>query len=291
MMAHMKDFFNEIKVGAKQNHRNMTLYCLLSADEAPVDFITLDNALATGALSITEISEGGSGPELKVSNKSDQKILLLDGEELVGAKQNTVMNTTILISPKSETVIPVWCVEQVVVWDEIEKKYDRMAEAPSPTMAMADLYESHRDATASYLPAFRPVFNQVGIIVFIDGAVAGIEILNKFQSFREIYSKLVSSYVMDALETTDLEIKPNHHSLRAKASSLLEAVHHATIEERQSVALGNDLRLQSERFMGSGLEFEGQIIQLSIFGSDNGNGTSAKTKMRRASVRRETRNR
>ncbi len=86
-MAQMKEFFNEIKVGAKQNHKNMTLYCLLSADEARVDFLTLDNALGIGALSVTEVTEGGSVPELKVNNKSDHKILLLDGEELVGAKQ------------------------------------------------------------------------------------------------------------------------------------------------------------------------------------------------------------
>ena len=135
------------------------------------------------------------------------------------------------------------------------------------------------------------MFNQVGIIVFIDGAVAGIEILNKFQSFREIHSKLVNSYVMDALETSNLEIKPNHQSLRAKASKLLESLQLSRIEERKSVALGNDLRLESERLMGSGLEFEDQILQLSIFGSDNGNGTSAKTKMRRASARRENRTR
>ena len=96
---------------------------------------------------------------------------------------------------------------------------------------------------------------------------------------------------MDALETTNLEIKPNHQSLRAKASNLMEAVHQASIEERQSVALGNDLRLQSERFMGSGLEFEGQIIQLSIFTSENGKGTAAGSRKRRASVRLETRTR
>jgi hypothetical protein len=334
MTAQIKEFFSEIKVGAKQNHKNMTLYCLLSAHEAPVDFMTLDNALKNDALIITEVTEGGSVPELKVSNKSEINVLLLDGEELVGAKQKSVLNTTVLIAPNSETIIPVSCVEQGrwsyrskhfgsqsrsisanlrkrqsetvtmnlregsefrsnqgVVWDEIEKKYDRMAARPSPTMAMTDLYESHKDATEAYLCAFRPVFNQVGIIVFIDGAVAGIEILNKFQSFRVIHSKLVSSYVIDALETTNLEIKPNHQSLRAKASKLLESAQLSRIEERKSVALGNDLRLESERLMGSGLEFEEQILQLSIFGSDNGNGTGGKSKMKRASARRESQGR
>jgi hypothetical protein len=330
-MAHMKEFFNEIKVGAKQNHGNMTLYCLLSADQAPVDFLTLDNALAIGALTVSEISEGGSVPELKVVNKSDQKILLVDGEELVGAKQNRVLNATILIAPKSETNIPVSCVEQGrwsyrskhfgsqsrsmsanlrnqksqtvtmnlregrefrsdqgVVWDEIEKKYDRMAARPSPTMAMADLYESHSETVASYLPAFRPVYNQVGIMVFIDGELAGIEILNKFLSFREIHSKLVTSYVMDALETANQNIKKNHQALRSKAMKLIQLAHLAKIEERKSVALGNDLRLESERLVGSGLEFDDQIIQLSIFGSGNGNGSSNGGRMRRASARRGT---
>jgi hypothetical protein len=40
----VKEFLNQIKIGAKQTHKNMTLYCLLSADEAPVDFLTLDES-------------------------------------------------------------------------------------------------------------------------------------------------------------------------------------------------------------------------------------------------------
>jgi hypothetical protein len=59
-----------------------------------------------------EIDEGGSVPELRVQNKSASMILILDGEELVGAKQNRIVNTTILIQGKSTTVIPVSCVEQ-----------------------------------------------------------------------------------------------------------------------------------------------------------------------------------
>jgi hypothetical protein len=112
MEAGIKEFLSQVKIGAKQTNKNMTLYCLLSATEAPVDFLTLDEAIDKEALAVTEVSEGGSVPELKVVNRSNQKVLLLDGEELVGAKQNRVLNVTILIAPQSETVIPVSCVEQ-----------------------------------------------------------------------------------------------------------------------------------------------------------------------------------
>lgn len=105
-----KEFLAEVKVGAKQFHHNMTLYCLLSAREAAAGFQTLDEALSKNLLVVSELGEGGSVPELKVVNRSEQKVLLLDGEELVGAKQNHVLNVTILLTPESETVIPVTCV-------------------------------------------------------------------------------------------------------------------------------------------------------------------------------------
>jgi hypothetical protein len=61
---------------------------------------------------ITEVSEEGRIPELRVTNAADQPLLLLDGEELVGARQNRVLNTTVLVGAHSELTVPVSCVEQ-----------------------------------------------------------------------------------------------------------------------------------------------------------------------------------
>jgi hypothetical protein len=43
-------------------------------------------------------------PELKVINRLAQPVLLSDGEELIGAKQNRVLSTTILLKESSESV-------------------------------------------------------------------------------------------------------------------------------------------------------------------------------------------
>jgi hypothetical protein len=98
------------------------------------------------------------------------------------------------------------------------------------------------------------------------------------------------AHVMDALETANQNIKNNHQSLRAKASKLIESMQLFRIEERKSVSLGNDLRMESEQLVGSGLEFEDNVIQMSVFSSGNGNGSCPGSRMRRASVRRENRN-
>jgi len=42
-------------------------------------------------------------PELLVINQGERAVLLVDGEELVGAKQNRVLNTSVLVRGKSET--------------------------------------------------------------------------------------------------------------------------------------------------------------------------------------------
>lgn len=77
----------------------------------PSRYITLRQALAEGRAQITEVSEGGSVPDLRVVNKGDTRVLLLDGEELRGAKQNRVLNVTVLVDKFSTLVVPVSCTE------------------------------------------------------------------------------------------------------------------------------------------------------------------------------------
>jgi hypothetical protein len=81
--------------GRKQSHQNMALFPLLAPDAGEPDYLVLEEALGQGAVEITEVSHGGSVPDLKLINKSPSKLLVVDGEELVGAKQNRIVNATL----------------------------------------------------------------------------------------------------------------------------------------------------------------------------------------------------
>jgi hypothetical protein len=71
----------------------------------------LEQALDGGTLKITEVSEGGAVPFLRAENNGSKPVLILDGEELTGGKQNRIVNTTIIFSAETSMKIPVSCVE------------------------------------------------------------------------------------------------------------------------------------------------------------------------------------
>ena len=80
--------------------------------DSDVEYLTYEEALERKTVTVIELDHGGSVPELRLENKGDEQVLVIDGEQLVGAKQNRVVNTTMLIAAHSKIVIPVSCVEQ-----------------------------------------------------------------------------------------------------------------------------------------------------------------------------------
>ena len=109
----LQEEFSRIEIGQSARLRNLTLFPLVrkSIPVQQLDYLLLDDGIAQGKVRVTELNAGGSVPELRLENSADLPVLLVDGEELVGAKQNRVLNLTILAPPKHTTVIPVSCVE------------------------------------------------------------------------------------------------------------------------------------------------------------------------------------
>jgi hypothetical protein len=101
-----------ISLGQPQAFRNLTVVPLLDPVAPPTGWLTLGRALAGGLVEVSEISEHGSVPQLRLLNRGSEPVFLLDGEELVGAKQNRILNISLLAPAGGRIEIPVSCVEQ-----------------------------------------------------------------------------------------------------------------------------------------------------------------------------------
>lgn len=145
------DLLEKQQLFEPQIYKNLAVLPFKHQNGNKLEYVTLDDALERGFIEIKEISESGSVPELFVENISDSRVLLLDGEELVGAKQNRILNATILLEKGTKTTIPVSCVEQSR-WSYKEKNFKSSSTvfpcyARSEKMSSVNFYLSESKGT------------------------------------------------------------------------------------------------------------------------------------------------
>ncbi|MBM4305953.1 MAG: hypothetical protein FJ123_04360 [Deltaproteobacteria bacterium] len=303
----ISNFLSKMEFGELKIYNNMGAIPLFTTVNHGPQYLTLKEALDQRLLTITEVSQGGSVPELKVVNKAEIPVLLLDGEELAGAKQNRVLNTTILLKEKSETIIPVSCTEQGRwayasrefsesghimnrnirsrkvssvshslreggrfsgdqgdVWDGIAH-FAMAADVHSPTGAMREVFESREEDLKGYLDAFQYVPHQKGILVMVNGKVAGFDILSLSQAYEKVHQKLVKSYAMDAV----LQKKSDNEASMEKAKSFIEEATLCEEKRYESIGHGWDHRFEGKTVVGSSLVYQDKVIHMAFFRADD----------------------
>lgn len=173
------------ETGKVHAHRNMTLVPIMfAAKNGGPEYLTMKEALGAGVLAVTEVSEGGSVPNLKAVNKGETPVLLLDGEEVAGAKQNRILNTTILIMGKSEVTIPVSCTEHGR-WS-----YESRAFYDSGIMMQSNLRTLHRESVNRSMAAGAgPRGNQGEVWDNIAMIAERVDVRSSTGAMRDIYEQ------------------------------------------------------------------------------------------------------
>ncbi len=111
-MQSPKETLNELSLGVPKDFNELRVIPILRTAGMGSVLTDIEEAIQAGWLEVTEVSETGQVPELGVVNHSDMTIIAFDGEELIGAKQNRILNVTVIIAGHTKMVIPVSCVEQ-----------------------------------------------------------------------------------------------------------------------------------------------------------------------------------
>jgi hypothetical protein len=100
-----------IRIAAPACHGALAAFPLFGLSRRKADYRLACDALADGSLVVEEVDAEGSLVSLQATNRGDRRVLFLEGEELVGAKQDRVVNTSILVPARRSVRLPVSCVE------------------------------------------------------------------------------------------------------------------------------------------------------------------------------------
>ena len=112
-MQLFKDAIKNLAVGTSDRFGSLVITPVHIIEEAPLDgFIGFDELFDSGLVEAQEVSESGIVGRISVSNLSDKSLCLFDGEALVGAKQNRIVERSLIVPPKTEVGVPVNCVER-----------------------------------------------------------------------------------------------------------------------------------------------------------------------------------
>ncbi len=144
------------------------------------------------------------------------------------------------------------------VWTRLADKSARLG-VRSAIGAQSDIYRSLGDEIGKLRPQFPLAPGQCGAVFSIGGAYC-LDWVSRPEAFAALYAKLLDGYLLDELESQERE--PANF---ATLEEFIERVSGAWVQRSRSVGLGDDLRIQGTDVIGSGLELNGERLQLSAY--------------------------
>src|SRR3954469_8366555 len=106
----LADFLAEpLLVGEPQEAGNLSVFPLFGP-AAIGEYVPFAEARANGAR-VGELDSGASVNDLLVENPTTDRVLLFEGEEVLGAQQNRTFDVSVLVEAGSKVRVPVSCME------------------------------------------------------------------------------------------------------------------------------------------------------------------------------------
>jgi hypothetical protein len=132
----------------------------------------------------------------------------------------------------------------------------------SPTRAMTDVFEAKEKELDDCLDAFSHVPDQKGLLVFVNGAVEGFDLISRATAYEALHPKLVKSYAMDALlQKTSSRRKATIEDARA----FITETQTCSEKKFKSAGLGWDCRFDGGTLVGSSLVHNDTVIHSAFF--------------------------
>ena len=312
----MLNFNFNYNVSDPVKKNNITIFFLQSKTKLENNFLTLEESISKSLVNIKEVNSKGTIRYLKVSNKSNQKLLILGSEQIIGnaLKQNRVVNNTTLVPEQTTILLSVSCCEknrwspavannictseslyftkgrinnsvdifdnnktdQFKIWDDIAEKLDEF-NTKSFTGTLEDTYNKNKlyfDEITNY---FKINENDVGVVAAIGNRLVNVEIFSSNKLLKMYFPKIIKSLIFESYKKTSqnylLGLKDVYKLFRLIEFS------EKKLHKPHNDCLGEEIRFNSDRVVGSCLNYKEKLLHFSGFLKDDMNVPLFKSKV------------
>ncbi len=299
-VAELARYLDRVQIAEPVRYRNLSVYPILVSDgyRLPGSWLSADDAISRGVLSVREKGEGGSVPRVIVENRSrDEHVFIMGGEVLSGGKQTRTVRRDVVLAPGQQIELDVYCVEahrwsgdkdfsgaKVLVPQSIQQELRRDAgqdrvwaevarnnaalQAENATGSLETALR-HRDV-AGKLSAVREAIvprmpeGTLGY-VFVDGRRAlGAELFGSTYLAREALPKLLDSYAVDCVI-----LRPGEHGRwddpdDGTAIEFFRRVCRTGSHRTDTAGSGAGIRTRSGGLLGDGVSLSGDLVHYGV---------------------------
>lgn len=250
-MNMITNYFSRLEPGQMQHIAGLTLFPLMATVKGDLSKLkTFDELADLGLAQAVELGGSANVTKINIENSSDYSLLLLDGEGVTGAKQNRMMQRSVIIAPHTCNPVPVNCVEQGrwsyrgssnfekaefsispkmrdikgellktkedskvqgAMWDEISV-LERKLGAHSPTKDLDEIITSKQQVSSYEIRNFVRRNPCYGFLVFGSGRPF-VELFGREDLCEKFVSKSIRTWIADADNPSSKKTYNAYHAL------------------------------------------------------------------------------
>ena len=280
-----------LKVSDPIQKNNIVVFFLSATEKADDNYLSFPESLDQKLVDISEINEEGFVGKLKVNNRSNQSLLILGGEQIIGnkIKQHRIVASTVLIPPHITVLVNVNCGEQYrwsallnsnvdvsetlyfsrgnlgkqyKMWDEIKNLSDKLR-VKTLTSSVEEIYKKRKNNIQEIENFFEPGVHDVGVAIGVNNHIKSLDIFSSNYMLKVYLKKIIRSVALNNFK------KINHKSyLKNNAVHRFLRLIHESNKQACNVeegTLGKRIRFSGESISGTILYNEKRVVHCSAF--------------------------
>ena len=275
-----------LKVSDPQQKNNIVVFFLSSDEKKNDNYLSFSQALDQKLVDVSEVNEKGFFGKLKVTNRSNQILLILGGEQIIGHKirQHRIVASTTLIPANATALLNVNCGEQYrwssmvndnmdaseslyfsrgslskqfKIWDEIKNISNELG-VKTLTSSVEEIYKKRKNNIQEIESFFEPRAHDIGVAIGVNNHIKSLDVFSSNHVLKVYLKKIIRSVAINNFK------KINHKSyLKTRdVHEFLRLIYHSNKREFKvdEGTLGKRIHFNGELISGTVLYNKNQVV-------------------------------